>query len=193
MAQPAPDETSQLVNDSSLGVRPHITGQMNGQTFTKASLGTVGRRDVQVIFGLIAVSILLFGLVPFVTDFLRTGHEQEAEADLAIAPIFQVDINSASATELALLPQVGQVLAERIVAERIAGGPYRSVDELKRTRGVGVERIQRLRHLLVAKPAASQRDQLTYRAAKMPTDYEHADLIVTPHSERLFKEPATGR
>jgi competence protein ComEA len=48
-----------------------------------------------------------------------------------------LDLNRASAGELALLPGIGLRLAERIVADRQARGPFRSVQDLERVRGVG--------------------------------------------------------
>jgi competence protein ComEA len=50
---------------------------------------------------------------------------------------WRVDLNTASAAELELLPSVGPRLAERIVADRAAHGPYGSVEELARVPGVG--------------------------------------------------------
>ncbi|TPV92309.1 MAG: helix-hairpin-helix domain-containing protein [Myxococcales bacterium FL481] len=51
-----------------------------------------------------------------------------------------VDVNSASAAELATLPGVGPAIAGRIVAER----PFARVRELLRVRGIGPVRLQRL-------------------------------------------------
>jgi competence protein ComEA len=49
----------------------------------------------------------------------------------------RIAINHADARELQGLPGVGPVLAERIVAERLAGGPFRTMDDLRRVRGIG--------------------------------------------------------
>ena len=48
-----------------------------------------------------------------------------------------VNLNRASAQELQQLPGVGPVLAERIVADRDANGPFASVGDLDRVPGVG--------------------------------------------------------
>ena len=55
------------------------------------------------------------------------------------------DLNHATVAELLCLPGIGQVLAERIVAERTAHGPFRDVADLKRVKGLGATRIERLR------------------------------------------------
>ena len=44
-----------------------------------------------------------------------------------------IDINTASQSELDSLPGIGEVYAKRI----IEGRPYRSVDDLKRVKGIG--------------------------------------------------------
>jgi len=48
-----------------------------------------------------------------------------------------INLNRASAQELEQLPGVGPVLAERIVADREANGPFTSVEDLDRVPGVG--------------------------------------------------------
>jgi competence protein ComEA len=57
-------------------------------------------------------------------------------------------LNSATAEELLCLPGVGKVLAERIVADRKAHGPFRDVADLARVPGVGRLRTERLRGLV---------------------------------------------
>ena len=62
------------------------------------------------------------------------------------APALQkVNINTASAEELDGLPGIGPVLAQRIVDEREANGPYTGAEDLTRVEGIGqaiVESIQ---------------------------------------------------
>jgi competence protein ComEA len=63
-----------------------------------------------------------------------------AASDGSIA--WRVDLNTASAAELELLPGVGPRLAERIVADRAAHGPYESVEALARVQGVGSATVE---------------------------------------------------
>ncbi len=53
--------------------------------------------------------------------------------------------NQATPEQLACLPGIGPVLAERIVAERGAHGPYREMRDLTRVSGIGPRRIARLK------------------------------------------------
>ncbi len=63
------------------------------------------------------------------------------------APKGPIDLNTADAPALESLPGVGPSLAARIVADRQANGPYRTVDALDRVSGVGPATVERLRGL----------------------------------------------
>ena len=62
----------------------------------------------------------------------------------------RVDVNSAGAEELALLPGVGPGIAGRIVADRTERGPFASVDELRRVKGIGAATLERVRPFATA-------------------------------------------
>lgn len=49
----------------------------------------------------------------------------------------KIDINTATADQLQQLNGVGPALAQRIVADRQAGGPFKTVEDLKRVSGIG--------------------------------------------------------
>src|SRR5262245_5081488 len=59
-----------------------------------------------------------------------------------------VDLNSATQDELARLPGVGPSLAVRIVERRESVGAYASVEDLRRVKGIGPAKLQRLRQLV---------------------------------------------
>jgi len=65
---------------------------------------------------------------------------------------FQVDVNRADWPELIQLPGVGQVLAERLIAERQRDGAFRSIDDLERVRGIGPRTLDRIRPYLLPIP-----------------------------------------
>lgn len=56
--------------------------------------------------------------------------------------IHLVDINSANAAELELLPGIGPVTASEIIRDRVKNGPYRTLDELDRVSGIGPKTIE---------------------------------------------------
>jgi competence protein ComEA len=61
-----------------------------------------------------------------------------------------LDINRASAAELARLPGVGQGLAERILAERERRGRFQSAEALRSVLGVGPKKLAAIRDLVTA-------------------------------------------
>lgn len=63
-----------------------------------------------------------------------------------------VDINTASAEELASLPGIGPALARRIVEWRTANGPFRDAEALDAVPGIGPATVARLRPLVRATP-----------------------------------------
>lgn len=66
------------------------------------------------------------------------------------APAGKVNINTASADQLATLPGVGPKLAARIVEFRQKSGTFKSTQELLNVQGVGEKNFQKLQpHLTV--------------------------------------------
>lgn len=56
-----------------------------------------------------------------------------------------VDINAANEAQLESLPGIGPGKAKAIVVERQANGPFKSVDDLRRVKGIGDKTIAELR------------------------------------------------
>ena len=52
-------------------------------------------------------------------------------------PAGPIDLDTATEPEIELLPRVGPALARRIVANRDSLGPFRSLEALRRVRGIG--------------------------------------------------------
>jgi competence protein ComEA len=67
-----------------------------------------------------------------------------APAPAAEASGGKVDVNTASAAELASLPGIGASKAAAIIAER-EKKPFGSVDDLERVRGIGARTVEDLR------------------------------------------------
>ena len=80
-------------------------------------------------------------LSPATNAALRTRAEEELTRqrirDTPLHPGERIDPNGASAEQLARLPRIGQALAERIVAHRVANGSFRTIEDLRAVAGIG--------------------------------------------------------
>lgn len=68
----------------------------------------------------------------------------------AVAESAPININTASAAELATLKGIGPAKAQAIVDHREQSGQFKSVDDLKLVRGIGDKMLEQLRpHITV--------------------------------------------
>jgi competence protein ComEA len=70
-------------------------------------------------------------------------------------PAGVVNINTASAEELQLLPRVGPALAGRIIEFREANGPFQTVDEIVAVKGIGESSFEKLEPYIVTSGATT--------------------------------------
>jgi competence protein ComEA len=69
---------------------------------------------------------------------------------------YRLDINKATYIEWMQLEGIGPALAEKIVEDREANGPFRSIADLDRVKGIATKTVERLRpHLLEPREVAS--------------------------------------
>ncbi|HJS26004.1 MAG TPA: ComEA family DNA-binding protein [Actinomycetota bacterium] len=83
---------------------------------------------------------------------VREGQEASASAPVeggggAVAAGL-INVNTASATELEVLPGVGEVIAQAIVDHRTENGPFTSVDQLLDVSGIGDATLEDIRELV---------------------------------------------
>ncbi|MEM6285514.1 MAG: helix-hairpin-helix domain-containing protein [Bacteroidota bacterium] len=109
----------------------------------RADYGPFARpEDLQNVRGIGART--LESLRPFITT--GTGGPANATRAPALpAASGQIDLNTATAAELDALPGVGPALAQRIVDSRAQEGPFRSVDDVTRVRGIGPAKLEGFR------------------------------------------------
>jgi competence protein ComEA len=113
------------------------------------------QREIQWTLLSLASIILVAVLVPWntherfdqtiSTDAPRAGGVVETGDATGV----QIDINHAHAYELALLPGVGPILADRIVEDRDRNGEFISIEGLRRVFGIGEKTIVQISRLCV--------------------------------------------
>lgn len=79
----------------------------------------------------------------------------------------KLDVNRATALEFERLPGIGAGLAKQLVAYRAEHGAYRTVEELRQVKGIGVKRFERLSPFVtVTAPPGTQASEAPGRPAK---------------------------
>lgn len=66
-----------------------------------------------------------------------------------------ININTATAAELELLPGIGPALAQRIIDHRREHGAFRRVEDLDDVKGIGPRTLEKLRPLVRVEPLPS--------------------------------------
>jgi len=90
----------------------------------------------------ILIAVLLIGSI--------TGAAIAADTQTsASAPAGVVNINTADATQLSLLPRVGQKAAQRIIDYRTAHGSFQKATDIMQVKGFGNKSFERLSAYIV--------------------------------------------
>lgn len=64
---------------------------------------------------------------------------------ISTAALATVNLNSATKDELVALPGIGPSKAQAIIDYRTQNGPFRSVDEIRKVRGIGEKLFQQIK------------------------------------------------
>ncbi len=113
-----------------------------------------------LLLGLTAV--FLSGLL-VVSSRDRSGTAVSVETERTVAQeeflpdLSPLDLNTATAPELAELPGIGEELARRIVAYREENGPFAAVEELLEISGIGQGKLDGLTDRVIAGTAEKER------------------------------------
>jgi competence protein ComEA len=81
-----------------------------------------------------------------------------------------VNINTADADQLQLLPRVGPALAARIIDYRKANGPFKAVEEIVAVKGIGDSSLEKLEPFLATSGATTLTEKVRLPRAKKTSD-----------------------
>ena len=130
-------EASVDPTDGAVGLVVDVSGAVEAPGLVELTMGARVADAIDAAGGASADAVLDdLNLARHVNDGeqIVVPHTGDAEAAEGGGP---VNLNRANAEQLEQLPGVGPVLAERIVADREANGPFASVEDLGRVQGVG--------------------------------------------------------
>jgi competence ComEA-like helix-hairpin-helix protein len=95
--------------------------------------------------GFVATLIIVLAGAILLTSLGRTPLRSGQSGQSAPIATVRIALNEASEAELALLPEIGDRTAAAIVADRGANGPFTSVEDLQRIRGIGPATVEAIR------------------------------------------------
>jgi competence protein ComEA len=105
---------------------------------------------IRVFFASLVVCLCL------VTPVHAAGQGKAAPAAKASAPVAVVNLNSASASQIATLPGIGAKAAQRIIEYREKNGGFKKIEELMNVKGIGEKSFLKLKPLVtVGEPRAA--------------------------------------
>ena len=80
---------------------------------------------------------------------------------------YRIEVNSATWVEWGQLEGIGDALARRIVADRDQNGPFGSIDDLRRVKGIGPKTLERIRPwVTIGSDSAEPDDKSAPRSSK---------------------------
>lgn len=108
-------------------------------------------RDQAGLF-VLAASGLLLTISYWVYHGGHRGQLIEIDRAPPLSAKYLVDVNKADWPEIIQLPGLGEVLAQRVIADRQNRGPFRDLDDLTRVDGIGAKTLEKIRPYLMPIP-----------------------------------------
>lgn len=134
--------------EAALPVVAEIFSRTGGLEFTERPYDVEQRTAIanRLLHEAVKHSLSLAAPVDFAPGYVMSSSRGY---DRVVTAIWKVPINSATQAELNALPQVTPEIARRIVEERAANGPFKTLEELRdRVKGIGKVAVLKLAHAI---------------------------------------------
>lgn len=82
------------------------------------------------------------------SDSLITEKERTAQNEKKLNLGKKININSAYAADLQLLPGIGEIIAERIIEYREQKGGFKNIDDLRKIKGIGDKKFEKIKEYI---------------------------------------------
>ena len=94
-----------------------------------------------------------------VASTVAAAQSKAPSTKAAPAPESVVNLNTATATQIATLPGIGETAAQRIIEYREKNGGFKKVEELMNVKGIGEKSFLKLKPLVTVGDAKSAQKQ----------------------------------
>ncbi len=112
----------------------------------------VRKSKKSLIFVIVYCVLLLFFLIGIkLIEFKTNEHPLELRAytdTVSVSQKLLININTADLHQLCQLPQIGEVIAQRIIDYRIENGSFNDINEITEVNGVGETTFNKIRDLI---------------------------------------------
>ncbi len=139
------------------------------------------RRTQAAVGGLLLLAVALLALHGWNTSRYSTRPADLVRAQPQGEP---VDLNRADHAQLVAIPGLSDTLAERILAQRRTQGAFRSLEELRKIKGIGPATLERLRPYLIVEGEDSYESEKPSPGRGVTTVSTPAPTISGPRTQR---------
>ena len=107
------------------------------------------------------LSLLVVGVLGLAHPAAAAAQQKSGSRSSSAKPAVTtpININTATASELTVLPGIGAKTAERIVEYRQKNGPFKKVEELMNVRGVGEKNFLKLKSQIAVTTAKAEHEE----------------------------------
>ncbi len=113
---------------------------------------SLSRRELGVLIVAVCIALATVWGVKAVSHIWGTDEIKVRPGEPVLVPA-RLNINTADRHELTLLPGIGPATADAIVRDREENGPYGSLQDMQRVRGIGPRTVENIRpHAMCAPP-----------------------------------------